>query len=289
MTVRVGLIGGSGLYALEGLAAAAEVRLETPWGEPSDAFLVGELSGVPVAFLARHGRGHRIPPSSLNFRANVWGFRMLGCDALISTSACGSMKEAYRPADVVLPDQFVDMTRGRASTFFDDGCVAHVSMADPVCPALLRMLERAGRETGASLHAGGTYLCIDGPQFSSRAESNLYRSWGVDVVGMTNATEAKLCREAEVCYASLAMVTDYDCWREGEEALSVEVLLGILKKNEKTSAVLVRAAIAAVAGLTAERPCRCRQALGLGLVTLPEDVPPASRERLTLLTERYWK
>ena len=282
---RIGLIGGSGLYDLPGLATTAEVRLSTPFGEPSDAFLVGELSGVPVAFLARHGRGHRILPSEINYRANVWGFRQIGCDALISASACGSMKEAYRPTDLVLPDQFVDRTRRRGATFFGEGCVAHVSLAHPVCPRLLETLDVTARERGARVHRGGTYLGIEGPQFSTKAESLLYRSWGVDVVGMTNVTEARLCREAEICYATMALVTDYDCWHEEEQAVTVEVLLGVLRANAGSANAIFAAAVPRI---DAARRCGCREALRTAVLTRREDVPEATRLRLSLLMEKYW-
>ncbi len=282
---RIGLIGGSGLYGLPGLVTTSEVRLETPFGEPSDAFLVGELSGVPVAFLARHGRTHGLLPSEINYRANVWGFRQLGCDALISASACGSMKEAYRPTDLVLPDQFVDRTYRRAPTFFGDGCVAHVSLAHPVCPRLLGDLEEAGRLHGARVHAGGTYLGIEGPQFSTKAESLLYRSWGVDVVGMTNVQEARLCREAEICYATLALVTDYDCWHEEEEAVTVDALLAVLAANAATANSILAAAVPRI---DPARRCGCREALKTAVLTRREDVPEATRKRLSLLLARYW-
>ncbi|HQR44724.1 MAG TPA: S-methyl-5'-thioadenosine phosphorylase [Thermoanaerobaculia bacterium] len=282
---RIGLIGGSGLYALPGLSTTSEVRLETPFGDPSDAYLVGELSGVPVAFLARHGRQHRILPSEINYRANVWGFRALGCDALISASACGSMKEAYRPTDLVLPDQFIDRTHRRGASFFGGGCVAHVSLAHPVCPHLLETLDRTARERGARVHTGGTYLGIEGPQFSTRAESFLYRSWGVDVIGMTNVVEARLCREAEICYATMALVTDYDCWHEEEQAVTVEAILEVLRRNAGTANAILAEAVARI---DAARRCACREALRFAVLTRREDVPEATRRRLSLLMERYW-
>jgi 5'-methylthioadenosine phosphorylase len=283
---RIGLIGGSGLYDLPGLVTTREVRLETPFGEPSDAFAVGELSGTPVAFLARHGRKHRILPSEINFRANIWGFRELGCDALISASACGSMKEGYRPTDLVLPDQFVDRTHRRVATFFGDGCVAHVSLAHPVCPHLLDGLDRSAREAGAAVHRGGVYLGMEGPQFSTKAESLLYRSWGVDVIGMTNVQEAKLCREAEICYATMALVTDYDCWHEEEQAVSVETILDVLRKNAGTANAVLAGAVPRI---DAARTCGCRDALQFAILTRPEDVPEPTRRRLSLLMEKYWR
>jgi len=283
---RVGLIGGSGLYDLPGLSTTSEVRLETPFGVPSDAFFVGELGGVPVVFLARHGRGHRLLPSEINFRANVWGFRKLGCDALISASACGSMKESYRPADVVLPDQFIDRTHRRIATFFGDGCVAHVSLAHPVCPHLLEVLDRAARAEGARVHTGGTYLGMEGPQFSTKAESTLYRSWGVDVIGMTNVQEAKLSREAEICYATMALVTDYDCWHEEEQAVTVETILNVLRANATTANAVLAAAVSKI---NAARRCSCRDALKFAVLTRREDVPEAAQARLSLLMEKYWR
>ena len=282
---RIGLIGGSGLYDLPGLVTTSEVRLRTPFGEPSDAFALGELSGTPVAFLARHGRKHRILPSEINFRANVWGFKELGCDALISASACGSMKEGYRPTDLVLPDQFVDRTHRRVATFFGEGCVAHVSLAHPVCPHLLEALDGAARGAGAHVHTGGVYLGMEGPQFSTRAESFLYRSWGVDVIGMTNVQEAKLCREAEICYATMALVTDYDCWHEEEQAVNVETILAVLRTNAGTANAVLAAAVPRI---DAGRSCACREALRFAVLTRREDVPEPTRRRLALLMEKYW-
>jgi 5'-methylthioadenosine phosphorylase len=283
---RVGLVGGSGLYSLPSLVVSEEVRVTTPWGDPSDTFAVGELTGTPVAFLARHKRGHTLLPSEINFRANVWGFKTLGCDALISASACGSMREDFRPADVVLPDQFIDRTRLRPSTFFGGGCVAHVSMAHPVCPHLLDVLAAEASRRGVRAHSGGTYLCMEGPQFSTRAESLLYRSWGVDVIGMTNAQEARLCREAEICYASMALVTDYDCWNEEEQAVTVEAVLGTLAANAATANGVLAGAIPNVNG---KRECGCRDALRFAVLTRKEDVPEKTRERLRPLLGRYWE
>ncbi|HRY44866.1 MAG TPA: S-methyl-5'-thioadenosine phosphorylase [Thermoanaerobaculia bacterium] len=286
MRKRIGIVGGSGLYALPGLTVEEERAIETPFGPPSDAFVLGELSGVPVAFLARHGRGHRLTPSEVSYRANVWGFRSLGCSYLVSSSACGSMKLEYRPTDIVLPDQLLDLTKGRASTFFGEGCVAHVSFSHPVSAHLVEALARAAAETGAVAHRGGTYLCMEGPQFSTLAESRLYRSWGVDVIGMTNATEAKLCREAEIDYATMCLVTDYDCWHEEEAPVSVEAVLAVLRKNAETAdRVLGRA----VASLDPERPPDCDGAMRHAVLTAPEAIPPAARERLAVLKERYWR
>ncbi len=286
MKKRIGLVGGSGLYALPGLTVEEERAIETPFGAPSDAFVLGELSGVPVAFLARHGRGHRLLPSEVNYRANVWGFRSLGCSYLVSSSACGSMKLEYRPTDIVLPDQLLDLTKGRAATFFGEGCVAHVSFSHPVSSYLVEALTRAAAETGAVAHRGGTYLCMEGPQFSTLAESRLYRSWSVDVIGMTNATEAKLCREAEIDYATMCLVTDYDCWHEEEAPVSVEAVLAVLRQNAETAdRVLGRA----VASLDPERLPDCDGAMRHAVLTAPSAIPPAARERLALLMERYWR
>lgn len=280
---RIGLIGGSGLYTLPGLEVTGEVRLKTPFGRPSDAYFLGSLSSVPVAFLARHGRHHHVLPGEINYRANVWGFRKLGCSWLLSASACGSMKEAYKPTDIVLPDQFLDLTKRRASTFFGDGCVGHVSFSHPVSPVLLDALEAAGKAEKAVVHRGGTYVCMEGPQFSTKGESLLYRSWGVDVIGMTNATEAKLCREAGIAYASMCLVTDFDCWHEEETPVSVEALLAVLKANAATAN---RVLAAAVRRLDPTRPSDCADALAFAILTHPMRVPARTRKRLALFIEK---
>ena len=280
---RIGLIGGSGLYALPGLKVTGEIRLRTPFGSPSGSYFLGTLSSVPVAFLARHGRHHSILPSEINYRANVWGFRKLGCSWLISASACGSMKEAYKPTDIVLPDQFLDLTKRRVSTFFGDGCVGHVSFSHPVSETLLDALEAAGKAEEAVVHRGGTYVCIEGPQFSTKAESLLYRSWGVDVIGMTNATEAKLCREAGIAYASACLVTDYDCWHEEEGPVSVEAVLSVLKANAAMANLVLAAA---VRRLDPARPSDCADALDFAILTLPARVPARTRGRLALFTQK---
>lgn len=282
---RIGVIGGSGLYAMDELRVLEERRVETPFGDPSDAYVLGELEGQRVAFLPRHGRGHRLLPTELNARANVFGFKLLGAEWLISISAVGSMKEAYAPSHVVVPDQFFDRTRHRADTFFGDGLVAHVSMADPVSPALAAILADAAEAAGATVHRGGTYLCMEGPQFSTRAESRIYRSWGIDVIGMTNLQEARLAREAEICYATLAMVTDYDCWHETEEAVSVEAVLGVLRQNARMGQETVRRAVAMLADRAPA--CECADALRYALLTDPAAVPEATRERLRPLVGRY--
>jgi 5'-methylthioadenosine phosphorylase len=280
---RIGLIGGSGLYKLPGLKITDEVALTTPFGKSSDSYLLGTLSSVPVAFLARHGRHHHLLPTEVNYRANVWGLKALGCSWVISASACGSMKEAYRPTDIVLPDQFLDLTKHRASTFFGEGCVGHVSFSHPVSAILLDALEAAGKAEKAVVHRGGTYLCMEGPQFSTKAESLLYRSWGVDVVGMTNATEAKLCREAGVAYASACLVTDYDCWHEEEGPVSVEAVLGVLRANAATAN---RVLASAVRRLDPARPSDCADALAFAILTHPARVPARTRKRLALFTQK---
>jgi len=283
-TRRVGLIGGSGVYDLEAIEGLEEQKLQTPFGAPSDSYFTGTLAGAPVAFLSRHGRGHRLLPTEINYRANVCGFKMLGCDALLSASACGSLREEYAPRHVVIPDQFIDRTRHRDDTFFGGGIAAHAGLADPVCPALARTLERGARSGGLEVHFGGTYVCMEGPQFSTRAESHLYRAWGADVTGMTNMTEARLAREAEICYASLAFVTDYDCWREHTEDVSVETILTILAEN---SAAARRALADAVARVDPERACGCREAMRFGIITNPKAISAAARERLRPIVGRY--
>jgi len=280
----IGIIGGSGLYEMEGLTHLREERVPTPFGDPSDAYMLGRLEGRPVAFLARHGRGHRLLPSELNFRANIYGFKTLGVQWIISASAVGSMREAIRPADIVVPDQFFDRTKARASTFFGDGLVAHVSFADPVCPQLSDQLSRAGREAGATVHRGGTYLCIEGPQFSTRAESRIYRGWGVDVIGMTNLQEAKLSREAEICYATMALVTDYDVWHETEGDVSVEKVVAILHKNVATAKAIIRRVLPVIQG---DRSCVCAHALKDAIITAPEAIAEAAKQRLWPLVGKY--
>lgn len=281
---EIGVIGGSGLYSMPGFQASEEVSLETPWGPPSDAYVVGELAGRRVAFLARHGRGHRLMPSEINYRANIYGFKLLGVERIISLSAVGSLKEHLRPLDFVLPDQFFDWTRGRASTFFGDGLVAHISFAHPVCPELLDVLERACQQTGVTVHRGGTYICIEGPAFSTLAESNLYRSWGMDVIGMTNLQEAKLAREAEICYVTVAMVTDYDCWHPEHDAVTVEDIIDHLQRNAANAARVVQAA---VASMPADRNCSCGRALANALITDRRLIPAATLKKLELIVGKY--
>ena len=283
----IGIIGGSGLYEMEGLESVEERRIETPFGQPSDAYIMGTLAGRRLAFLPRHGRGHRLMPSELNYRANIFGFKLLGAEWLISASAVGSMREELSPRHIVIPDQFFDRTKGRISTFFGDGIVAHVSFADPTCPVLGKQLLAAGEAVGARMHWGGTYLCMEGPQFSTRAESRIYRSWGVDVIGMTNLQEAKLCREAEICYATLAMVTDYDVWHDTEADVSVEAVVVVLKQNAETAKAIIKAA---VSSFPARREgCHCPYALRDAIISAPSAIPSQVRERLRPIIGKYLK
>ena len=284
MKPTIGIIGGSGLYHMPGFDAKEEVLLDSPWGAPSDHYIVGRLAGKEVAFLSRHGRGHRISPSELNFRANIHGFKSLGVERIISVSAVGSLKEEHAPLQFVIPDQFFDRTRGRVSTFFGDGLVAHISFADPVCPHLSKIVGRACAETGVDVAMGGTYLCMEGPAFSTKAESNIYRSWGMDVIGMTNLQEAKLAREAEICYVTVAMVTDYDCWHEEHDAVTVTDILANLSRNAENACKVVAAS---VAGMPAERECKCGSALAHALITDPNVVPVTTRKKLELLVGKY--
>jgi 5'-methylthioadenosine phosphorylase len=280
----VGVIGGSGLYEMEDLKDVREVKLRTPFGAPSDAFVTGTLDGVPMVFLPRHGRGHRILPSELNFRANIWGMKMLGVEWLIGVSAVGSMKEEIRPGHIVLPDQFIDRTKNRSDTFFGGGVAVHVALADPVCPALHGVLIGAAQEAGAHVHGHGVYLCIEGPQFSTRAESLLYRSWGVDVIGMTNAQEARLAREAEICYATVALATDYDCWQREEEGVTADAILSVLHRNVEMARRLVRHA---APHRPVPRCCPCPSALATAIITDRKRIPAATHRRLGLLLDKY--
>jgi 5'-methylthioadenosine phosphorylase len=283
----IGIIGGSGLYQMAGLSNAEELSVNTPFGKPSDAFIVGELSGVPVAFLARHGRGHTLMPTEIPFRANIYAMKLLGVERIISVSAVGSLKEELRPMDIVIPDQFVDRTRQRSSTFFGDGIVAHVAFADPVCRDLCDVLEEAARSSiqGVAIHRGGTYLCIEGPAFSTRAESELYRSWGMSVIGMTNLQEAKLAREAEICYATVALVTDYDCWHPDHDSVTVEMVIDYLNRNVANAQKLILAAVERLA--RAERRCKCASALRHAIITAPDKVSPEAKKRLRAIIEKY--
>jgi 5'-methylthioadenosine phosphorylase len=281
----IGVLGGSGLYEMDGLTDVRWRRVRTPFGDPSDEYCTGLFEGRPVIFLPRHGRGHRLTPSELNFRANIWGLKALGAEWVVSVSAVGSMKETIHPLDLVVPSQFYDATRRRVSSFFGDGIVAHVGMADPVCPALADALEKAARASGATVHRGGTYICIEGPQFSTRAESSIYRGWGVDVIGMTNMPEAKLAREAELCYATLALVTDYDVWHETHDAVTVEAVIQNLLHNVATAKDVLRRLVPAVGG---PRTCACPELLRNAVITAPAAFPIATRRRLELLIGKYF-
>jgi 5'-methylthioadenosine phosphorylase len=282
---QIGIIGGSGLYEMEGLSVLAERAVQTPFGEPSDPYIIGDIDGTRVAFLSRHGRGHRRTPTELNYRANIFGFKLLGVHSILSASAVGSMKEEYEPTDILFPDQFIDRTRHRPDTFFGDGIVAHVAFADPICAGVAFLMERVARQSGARVHMGGTYVCIEGPQFSTRAESRLYRSWGVDVIGMTNLQEAKLAREAEICYATMALVTDYDCWHESAGDVSVDQILGYLRANAAMAQKILRNSIPAVAAR--KRDCACSSALQFAIITDPAVIPGDVKERLKPLIGRY--
>jgi 5'-methylthioadenosine phosphorylase len=286
MTVQIGIIGGSGLYDMAALTDREERRVSTPFGEPSGPYIVGTLGGKRVAFLARHGAGHRLLPSELNFRANIFGFKVLGVERIFSASAVGSLKEEYRPLDIVVPDQFFDRTKGRISTFFGHGLVAHVAFAHPICGELADVTARAVEAVGARVHRGGTYVNMEGPQFSTLAESRLYRSWGMDIIGMTNLQEAKLAREAEICYATLALVTDYDCWHPDHESVTVEMVVATLLQNAKTA----QAAIAeAVARVPSNRTCACADALRTAIITRPEAVPEETKRDLAPIIGKYMK
>lgn len=283
---KIGVIGGSGLYAMSRLENVQEVQVETPFGAPSDAYITGTLQGRDMVFLPRHGRGHRIAPSALNFRANIYGLKQLGVEWVLSISAVGSMREDIHPGDLVLPDQFFDRTRSRVSTFFDRDVVVHVAFADPVCSVLARALHEAATQTSATVHVGGTYLCIEGPQFSTRAESNIYRQWGVDVIGMTNLPEARLAREAELCYATLALATDYDCWHESASDVDIEAILALLHRNVELAQEVIERMVPQV---PPTRSCPCSTALQQAIITAPEMIPDTAKERLGLLIGPYLK
>jgi len=284
MQAQIGIIGGSGLYQMPGFEAQEEHVLETPWGKPSDAYIIGKLASKNVAFLARHGRGHKFMPSELNFRANIWGFKELGVERIVSLSAVGSLKEEHKPLDFVIPDQFYDRTRGRISTFFGNGLVAHVSFAHPICPELAEVAARACGESAVNAKKGGTYLCMEGPAFSTLAESNLYRSWGMDVIGMTNLQEAKLAREAEICYVTIAMVTDYDCWHPEHDAVTVTDIIANLTKNASNATKVVATA---VASMPQTRGCKCGSALSHAIITDRNAIPQDTRDKLELLVGKY--
>jgi len=281
---EIGIIGGSGLYHMPGLTETQELTQDTPFGSPSDAFIIGKLEGRRVAFLSRHGRGHRILPSELNFCANIYAFKQLGVERILSLSAVGSLKEEHKPMEFVIPDQFYDRTRRRVSTFFGDGIVAHIAFADPVCSEVTGVMKKACSAAGVVGKFGGTYLCIEGPQFSTKAESNVYRSWGMDVIGMTNLQEAKLAREAEICYATLAMVTDYDCWHPAHDAVTVDEVVAALRQNAANARSVVREAVKI---LPKERKCKCGSALASAIMTDRKTIPAAAVKRLKLILGKY--
>jgi 5'-methylthioadenosine phosphorylase len=282
--IQIGIIGGSGLYDMADVTDRSEVTLQTPFGEPSGRYVLGTLRGQRVAFLARHGAGHRVSPSELNFRANIFGMKLLGVEYILSASAVGSLKEELKPLDIVVPDQFVDRTRGRISTFFGNGLVAHVGFAHPFCKTLSGIAYDSGLAAGATIHKGGTYVCMEGPQFSTLAESNLYRSWGASIIGMTNLQEAKLAREAEICYTTIALVTDYDCWHPDHDSVTVDLIIANLTQNAKTAQQIIANA---VAQLPYARTCECASALKFALITRPDVVPMNTRTALAPLVAKY--
>jgi 5'-methylthioadenosine phosphorylase len=281
---EIGIIGGSGLYHMPGFSDVHEVRQQTPFGDPSDAYILGTLEGRKVAFLARHSRGHLLLPSELNFRANIYGFKQLGVERIISVSAVGSLKEEHKPLDFVIPDQFFDRTRHRVDTFFGNGIVAHIGFGDPVCPELAKSVAAACKTAGVTGKPGGTYVCMEGPQFSTKAESNVYRSWGADVIGMTNLQEAKLAREAEICYVTIAMVTDYDCWHPHHDAVTVEQIISVLVKNAENAAKVVKATVGAMPNT---RSCKCGSALAHAILTDKTRIPAETKAKLKLILEKY--
>jgi len=284
---NIGILGGTGLYEIEGIEDVERIALDTPFGPPSDDYVVGRLEGKEVAFLNRHGKGHRVLPSEINYRANVYGFRKLGVERIISVNSVGSLREAIKPRDIVFSDQFFDRTK-RQNSFFGEGIAAHISFDQPVCPALSRVLFQAGKELGLKVHPKGTYICIEGPSFSSKGESLVYRSWECDVIGMTSATEAKLCREAEICYSTMNLVCDYDAWHEEEEPVTIEMILENMQKNVHNAKAIIRRSLA---GLTSQRgdECRCGEALKNCVITDPALMPPEAKERLRLIIEKYVK
>jgi 5'-methylthioadenosine phosphorylase len=282
--VRIGIVGGSGLYQMEGLTDVEEVALDTPFGSPSDSYRVGTLEGRRVAFLARHNRNHTILPSELNFRANIHGFKQLGVEWILSASAVGSLKEELHPLDIVVPDQFYDRTKTRISTFFGNGIVAHVSFGDPICDVLAGVIEKSGKDAGVPIKRGGTYVCMEGPQFSTKAESNAYRSWGMDVIGMTNLQEAKLAREAEICYTTMALVTDYDCWHPDHDSVTVADIVKNLHENSENAQKIIRAA---VKRLPVERTCKCGTSLQFAVLTDLKNAPAETRAKLQILLRKY--
>ncbi len=284
----IGVIGGSGLYEIEGLTDIQEVTIETPFGAPSDAFITGNLGGAKMVFLPRHGRGHRFLPSEVNYRANIYGMKSLGVEQIISVSAVGSMQEEIVPGHIVIPDQFFDRTQGkRASTFFGNGVVGHVQFADPICEGLADILATSAQEVGATVHKGGTYICIEGPNFSTRAESNIFRSWGVDIIGMTNIPESRLAREAEICYGTVALATDYDCWHDGHDDVTVEAVLEVIKQNVATARQIIKAAADKIVAGRKQRDCECATALQFAIMTDKSLIPAETRQALEPLIGKY--
>jgi 5'-methylthioadenosine phosphorylase len=286
LAAEIGLIGGSGLYDMAAVTDREERVVTTPFGDPSGPYVIGTIGGRRVAFLARHGAGHRLMPSELNFRANIYGFKLLGVERIMSASAVGSLKAEYRPLDIVIPDQFFDRTNGRISTFFGNGIVGHVAFAHPICGALAAVAADVGERLGATIHRGGTYVNMEGPQFSTLAESKLYRSWGFDVIGMTNLQEAKLAREAEICYATLALVTDYDCWHPDHDSVTVDLIIANLMQNAATAQRMIAGIIAM---LPAERTCACKDALATAIITRPEQIPAQIKKDLAPIIGKYIK
>jgi 5'-methylthioadenosine phosphorylase len=281
---QVGIIGGSGLYKMEGIAAMKKVKVSTPFGEPSDTILLGSLEGVDVAFLPRHGEGHRIGPSELPAKANIYALKSLGVERIVSVSAVGSLREEIEPLDIVIPDQLIDMTKGRSSTFFTKGIVGHVSFAEPFCPVLSQLMFEASTKIGAKVHKDGTYVVVEGPQFSSKAEAELYRSWSADVIGMTALPEAKLAREAEMCYATLAVVTDYDCWHPGYESVTTDMILTNLRKGVETVKKILKLLVPSI---RQERDCACASALKYAIATDARHIPKEKKKELGLLISKY--
>lgn len=284
---KIGVIGGSGLYQMPALDDVEELGLTTPFGDPSDSLFIGMLAGVRVAFLPRHGRGHRLLPTEIPFRANIYAMKLLGVERIISASAVGSLREELKPMDILFPDQFFDRTRQRASTFFGGGIAAHVTFSDPVCADLSDTLEQAARASlsGVDIHRGGTYVCMEGPAFSTKAESEVYRSWGMSVIGMTNLQEAKLAREAEICYATMALVTDYDCWHPSHDSVTIEMVIENLNRNVENAQKLIATAVKRLAG--ADRNCKCASALRHAIITSPDRITPEAKERLKAIIGRY--
>jgi len=282
--VKIGIIGGSGLYDMAELTDRKEATIDTPFGPPSDSLVVGKLAGKGVAFLARHGRGHRLLPSEVNFRANIYAMKLLGVERILSCSAVGSLREDLAPLGVLLPDQFIDRTCGRISTFFGNGIAAHVSFADPICPDLIEQVHRAAGKAGIHTIKGGTYLCIEGPAFSTKAESHLYRDWNMDVIGMTNLQEAKLAREAEICYVTLALVTDYDCWHESHDSVTVDMIVANLRQNSRNAQSIM---LQTIRDMTGERHCGCGEALRHALITDKSLIPAATRQKLECIVAKY--